>query len=118
MRIFSGVLVITAGIALAACGGSGNSTTSTPASTSRSATQPATGFGVPECDDYLTKYEACISGKVPESARALVRQQLDATKASWQQAASTPEGKAGLATGCKMATDAARTAMQAYGCAF
>lgn len=118
MKAFPGVLVVLAGIGLAACGGSGSSTTSTPASTAKPVTQATTGFGVPECDDYLTKYEACINGKVPESARAMVRQQLDATRTSWQQAASTPEGKAGLATGCKMATEAARTAMHAYGCTF
>jgi hypothetical protein len=76
----------------------------------------ASEFGVPECDDYLTKYLACIDSKVPEAARATVRQSLDQTKAQWQQAAATPEGKAGLATGCKAASDAAKTAMAAYGC--
>src|SRR5258708_6171374 len=80
---------------------------------------PATAsadIGVPECDDYLKKYQACIDGKVPESGRATVRQALDQTKAAWKQAASTPQGKAGLATGCKMALDTAKTAMGPYGC--
>jgi hypothetical protein len=48
----------------------------------------------------------------------MVRQTLDQTKAQWKQAAATAEGKAGLATGCKAASDAAKTAMQAYGCTF
>jgi hypothetical protein len=78
----------------------------------------AAEFGVPECDDYLTKYLACIDSKVPEAARAMVRQQLDQTKAAWKQAASTPQGKAGLAMGCKQALDTAKTAMSSYGCSW
>ena len=35
------------------------------------ATTASTGkIGVPECDDYLAKVDACVSGKVPEAARA------------------------------------------------
>ena len=111
MKAISGGLVAAVIIAMAACGGG----SSAPAS-STATTTPMSGFGVPECDDYITKYEACINGKVPEATRAMVRQQLDATRAQWQQAAATPEGKAGLATGCKMALDIAKTAMQPYGC--
>jgi hypothetical protein len=82
------------------------------------ATTAATTFGVPECDEYLEKYLACIDTHVPEAARAQVRVTLDQTRAAWQQAAATPEGKAGLATGCRQATEMARTAMSAYGCTF
>jgi len=88
-----------------------------PASTS-AASAASAEFGVPECDDYLAKYLACIDSKVPEAARAMVRQQLDQTKAAWKQAASTPQGKAGLAMGCKQALDAAKTSMAAYGCSW
>ena len=79
----------------------------------------AAEFGVPECDDYLRKYLACIETKVPEAGRAMARQTLDQTKASWKQAASTPQGRSGLAMGCKAATDSAKTAMAAaFGCSF
>jgi hypothetical protein len=88
-----------------------------PASSSAASTATAE-FGVPECDDYLAKYLACVDSKVPEAARAMVRQQLDQTKAAWKQAASTPQGKAGLAMGCKQALDAAKTSMAAYGCSW
>jgi len=118
---------------LAACsGGAPPAAAPPPATSAPAAAAPAAGaapaaaattagaaeFGVPECDDYIAKYLACIDSKVPEAGRAMVRQSLDQTKAQWKQAASTPQGKAGLATGCKAATDAARTAMQAYGCTF
>jgi hypothetical protein len=84
------------------------------------AAAPAGGaqFGVKECDDYLTKYVACVDSKVPEAARAALHQSLDQTKASWKQAASTPEGKSALATACKQMTETAKTSMTAYGCSF
>jgi len=74
-------------------------------------------FGVPECDAYLKKYMACMdSKKVPEAARAMMRQQLDQTKAAWTQAAATPQGKASLAMGCQQVDQASAAAMKAYGC--
>lgn len=93
----------------------------TPAAAAPSApaaSTAASGFGVPECDDYMTKYLACIDSKVPEAARAAVRQGVEQTKASWTQAAQTPQGKEGLAMACKQATEAAKAAMSAYGCSF
>lgn len=78
----------------------------------------AAEFGVAECDDYMTKYLACVDSKVPEAARAALRQSLDQTKAQWKQAASTPEGKSGLAMACKQMTETAKVSMTAYGCSF
>jgi hypothetical protein len=116
------VVTLGALLGLAACGGGSQEAppaTSAPAPAATQAAAPAaTGFGVAECDDYMTKYLACVDSKVPEAARSMVRQQLDQTRDAWQKAAATPEGKAGLATGCKAATDAARTSMAAYGCTF
>jgi len=105
-------------LGLVACGGGGaQSSAGKPASSAPvTSVAKAADFGVPECDEYINKYQACIDSKVPEAARQMVRQSFDQTKASWKQAAATPEGKAGLSMSCKMALDAARTAMQAYGC--
>ena len=126
LRLLAAALVV--GVA-AACGGAPEkapATTSSggsaPAAAATTAAAPAAvgaaEFGVPECDDYLKKYLACIDIKMPEAGRALARQTLDQTKASWQQAARTPQGKSGLAMGCKAATDSAKTTMAAYGCSF
>jgi hypothetical protein len=116
---FLGVLAL----GLAACGGEkaappppAETQAAQPAATTAAAPAAASEFGVPECDEYMNKYLACIDSKVPEAMRATVRQQLDQTKSAWKQAASTPQGKAGLAMGCKQATDAAKAAMSAYGC--
>jgi hypothetical protein len=95
------------------------STTMTPATTTTPATT-ATGaggdIGVPECDDFLTKYEACITGKIPEAARATFTSTLKKYRDQWRQTASTPEGRAGLAQGCKMAAEQTRAALKSFGC--
>jgi hypothetical protein len=141
-RIFvSLALSVSCALLLAACGGSDTATnnssnatganktattTSTPATTATPAASPAatttasTGdkIGVPECDDFITKYEACISGKVPEAARAQYNSTLKQLRDSWRQAASTPQGKAGLAQGCKMSAEQMRASMKSFGCTF
>jgi hypothetical protein len=76
----------------------------------------ADSTGVAECDDYLTKYMACVNDKVPAASRAAMQQGIDQAKAGWVQAAATPEGKAGLAQACKAASDAAKASMKAFGC--
>jgi len=117
LRAFAVVLM--SGLAAASCGGgSEKPAQSAGAPAAGAATSAGSEFGVAECDEYVRKYLACVDSKVPEAARAMVRQNLEQTKAQWKAAASTADGKNALATGCKAATDAARTSMAAYGCAF
>jgi hypothetical protein len=89
-----------------------------PAKTGGAAASTSGTIGIPECDNYMTKYRECIEAKVPDSVKASVRQGLDQTTAAWKQAAATPEARTGLAQACKQATDAAKASMQAYGCSF
>lgn len=120
-----GVAWVAAALAMA-CGGAPKAPESTgskpeapaaaPAKAAESTAVAAGDFGVPECDEYFRKYMACIDGKVPEAARAMVKQSLDQTREQWKRAAATPQGKAALATGCTQATAAAKQAMAAYGC--
>ena len=70
--------------------------------------------GVPECDQYLEKVYACISDKVPEAQRDMMKQGIEQSKSSW--AAVTD--KAALAAQCKTAMDQAKTAYAAMGCSF
>ncbi|HMF55596.1 MAG TPA: hypothetical protein VK619_04495 [Pyrinomonadaceae bacterium] len=99
---------------------SGNTTkTTTTNSATTTSTQTAStagSIGVPECDEYLTKYEVCLNQHVPEASRAQMRAAFEQTRTSWKQAASTPQGKAGLAAGCKQILDAAKQQTAAYGC--
>jgi outer membrane murein-binding lipoprotein Lpp len=99
-------------------------TTTTTTQTTSETTKPATtettasadSIGVPECDEYLKKYEACLNGKVPEAARAAYKTSFETTRKSWKEAAATASGKAGLAQGCKAALDAAKKSMTSFGC--
>ena len=92
-------------------------TAATPAATPAS-TSAAGDIGVAECDDFLKKYEACVSGKVPAAAQATFKTSLDTWRSSWKQLASTAQGKAGLAQACKAAADQAKTSLSSYGCAW
>lgn len=89
-------------------------TTSTPATTTTSGSGDK--IGVPECDDFIAKYEACISSKVPEAARAQFNMSLKQWRDSWRQAASTPQGKAGLTQGCKMIAEQSKQSLKPFGC--
>jgi hypothetical protein len=84
------------------------------------ATTASTGkIGVPECDEYLAKVDACVkASKLPEVAKATYTSSMEANRKAWLQAASTPEGKASLAAACKKATDDARTSMKSLNCTF
>lgn len=109
---------------LAACGGA-DAPSSEVAAESEAIPPPAEGtvadasseFGVTECDDYITKYMACV-GQMPAAAQDAARQALDQTRTTWRQVAATEQGRAGLAAACTAAVDASRTTMSAYGCTF
>jgi hypothetical protein len=62
-------------------------------------------IGVKECDEYITKYSACL-GKMPAESKAAMEGAFTQMKTAWKQAAATPAGKEGLVAGCKAATDA------------
>lgn len=99
-----------------ACSGNKPAASKTESAAQAPVAAVAGQVGVPECDEYLTKYEACVQGKVPESMRATFSQSMNQMRDAWKQAAATPEGKQGLAMGCKQALDAAKQSMTAYGC--
>ena len=98
----------------AACSGGGASAEAG----SKTAAPAGDSIGVAECDQYLAAYETCLKDKVPAAARDMMKASFDQTRASWKQAASTPEGRAGLAKACTAARDSARQAMGSYGCTF
>ena len=91
-----------------------------PASTPATTAAATTGekIGIPDCDDFLAKYEACVTGKVPEVARAQYKAGLEQWRTSWRQLAANPNTKATLVGVCKQAAESARTSMKAYNCTF
>ena len=138
------MLSVSCALLLTACGGSDSNnaattnntsttttsktttTTSSPATTTTTTTSsPATTtttssgdkVGVPECDEYLTKMEACLA-KLPAVAKDTYEKSFEQTRTAWRNAASTPQGKASLAQACKAMTDQMKTSMKSYNCEF
>jgi flagellum-specific peptidoglycan hydrolase FlgJ len=73
-------------------------------------------IGVPSCDEYLSKYEKCVSSKVPEAARAAMTKSMQTVRKTWKQAASTDAGKKGLEASCKKMLEMAKKTMASYKC--
>lgn len=73
-------------------------------------------IGVPECDEYIEKYEACLNSKVPEVQRAALLPQLEIYRKGWKNAATNPQAKAALAGGCKVALATAKQSMSDFSC--
>lgn len=92
-------------------------TASTPATTAP-ATASADKIGVPECDDFLAAYESCVTGKVPEAARAQFKTGMEQWRSSWKKLADNPQTKPTLVNMCKQTIESARTSMKAYNCTF
>ncbi len=91
--------------------GNSNKTTSTTSTTAPAGDK----IGIPECDDYIAKYEAC-AGKVPEAGRAVYKSALDQTRATWKKLADNPQTKGSLAAACKQAAEQQAAAWKTYGC--
>ena|SRR5260370_41804174 len=89
--------------------GNSNKTTSTTASAGEK-------IGVPECDDFIAKYDACVSSKVPEAARAQYKNAVAQWRASWKKLADNPQTKGTLAAACKQAAEQQAAALKSYGC--
>src|SRR6185436_5284054 len=91
-------------------------TATTPASTT--ASTAGEKIGVPECDEFIAAYDACVSSKVPEAARAQYKTAIEQWRSSWSKLAANPNTKATLAAACKQSAESARASMKSYGCTF
>lgn len=96
-------------------------TSNTSNSSAKTETAPAgDSVGVAECDEYIKKYEACltkVAAKAPQ-AEGPLKTAFQAQRDSFKTGASTPQGKTALVTVCKNALDAAKknAALTAYAC--
>jgi hypothetical protein len=75
----------------------------------------ADAIGVPECDEYVTKYLGCIEEKMPEAAREQSKEAVQKSVEAWKQAAQGP-GKESLPKDCKDAMETAKKATESMGC--
>lgn len=128
-------LCVLLGLVMLACGGgadttnSTNTTTNTTTPANKNATTTAspaasptttasTGekIGVAECDDFITKYEACINSKVPAAQQATYKPAIEQWRTSWKKLADNPATKGTLASVCKTSLDQAKASLASFGC--
>jgi hypothetical protein len=98
--------------------GNSNKAATAAASPATATTAAGEKIGVPECDDFIAAYDACVSSKVPESARAQYKTAIAQWRSSWSKLAANPNTKATLAAACKQSAESARASMKSYGCTF
>jgi hypothetical protein len=109
--------LMAAGMILAACGQPSTPSAPALAAAPPRAAQSDDRIGIPECDDYLDRYDACLSSHVPEGARAALRTALQQSRANWRKAVANNVDKAALTAACRNARAAARPSLVARGCA-
>ena len=78
----------------------------------------AQSTGIAACDEFLTKYDACVGSKIPEAQRATFKTQIDQTRKAWVDMAKNPSTKATMESTCKQTMDATKASLTAYGCSF
>lgn len=139
-KIFALYLLVTFAVFAAACGGAATN------NANNSATKPATkadapkadapkadapkadaktdvaatgdSVGVAECDDYIKKYEACltsIAAKAPQ-VEGPMKTAFQAQRDGFKKAAETPAGKATLKDVCTKAVETAKASTSMYAC--
>ena len=89
--------------------GSGNSAAATVSSSEK--------IGIPECDDFIAKYNACISDHVPEAKKVEYKENIDAFARTWKQMTANAD-KNVVAAACKRNSEMTREKMKQFGCEF
>lgn len=72
-------------------------------------------IGIVSCDEFFTKYEACMA-KIPQAQQAVFKGQMDQMRAAWKQAAANPQTKASLGDTCTQMSANMKTSMAQFGC--
>jgi hypothetical protein len=75
-------------------------------------------IGVKECDDFFTKYLACIQDHFPAESRDEVVKAILQARDGLVQAMGTPEGKKALVNACIQMNDSTRSAVSSLGCSW
>jgi hypothetical protein len=78
----------------------------------------ADAVGVPACDDFLAKYEACVSAKIPSAQQPAFRSSIEQMRSAWASAAKDPVAKPALESACTQSSEQAKTSAANFGCSF
>lgn len=98
----------------------GPSTATSTATATPAVVVPASGdkIGIAECDNFLAAYDACVTGKVPEAARAQYTAAIEQWRTSWKKLAENPQTRSSLAAACKQSAEQTRAQMKSFDCTF
>lgn len=74
-------------------------------------------MGIPACDSYLEKYEACLE-KIPGAERDAHRRKINEARKVWPTAAQNPIVKQALESTCEVQFEQMKRSLSRYGCSF
>ena len=75
-------------------------------------------IGIPACDDFIAKYVACVSGKIPATAQTEFTNALAQWRADWKKLAADPNNNMILTGICNQMQEQSKASFTPYGCAF
>jgi hypothetical protein len=74
--------------------------------------------GIPVCDDFLAKYEICMSQKASAAQQPAFRTQVDQTRKTWSDLARSPVTRPALEASCRQTAEQIGRSLRTLGCAF
>lgn len=121
MRFLITIALFCAVFFLVNCGGGSTNTANTatkPGDTTKTDTASTDSVGVPECDEYIKKYEACLTkiAKDAPQAQPGLKTAFEQQRTSFKQAAANPQSKATLPSTCKQMMETAKQSTASYKC--
>ena len=110
MRFFLTIALVCSVFFLINCGGMKTDNTAT--------TTSGDSVGVPECDEYIKKYEACLTkiAKDAPQAQPGMKTAFEQQRNAFKQVAANAQSKATLPATCKQAIETAKQSTAAYKC--
>ena len=74
----------------------------------------ASDSGVPECEDFIKKYETCVNDKMPAEQREAMKPAFDQMRGAIKEMGD----KTAAAEYCKQMTEQMKTSLEPLGCSF
>ncbi len=80
---------------------------------------PLVPFGVPECDNFIKRYVACVELRVPADQRARLMDDLNEHRTKWLELSRLEQGKLALGLSCRSVAQRLKGDLTLdYGCEF
>ena len=80
---------------------------------------PFTPFGLPECDGFLVKYQACMEERIPADQRGRFEDELRENRTRWWQLTEMQQGTVAVGLACRIFAQSKKTDLAVdYGCEF